>query len=143
MILKVLLNVSWIVSQMLVYKVKVVAYIFDIVAIIIATPYLCFFCNLESHQLKHKRFPVQHCKQFCYCLNQIFILNSLCFQGDSTRALSWVKNSFKIYELFIDCRVSENRKFSYSSNWLHINSGRREEEDSWGGVFQRNMSYQI
>ena len=56
-ILKVLLKLSCMVSQTLVYQVTVAVYISDIVTIIIATPHPFFFHNLELHQLKHKLFP--------------------------------------------------------------------------------------
>ena len=42
-ILKVLLKLSYMVSQTIVYQVTVAAYISDIVTIIMATPHLLFF----------------------------------------------------------------------------------------------------
>ena len=53
----------------------------------------------------------------------IIPINLLCHWSDSTIALSWIENSSKKHELYIDCRVSEIRKLSDPLNWHHINSG--------------------
>ena len=50
-ILKVLLKLSCMVSQTVVYQVTVAAYISDIVKIIIVSPHPLFFRNLELHMI--------------------------------------------------------------------------------------------
>ena len=57
-ILKLILMFNYMVSQMLLHQPMIIAYIFDIITIIIATPYPLFFRNLKSQQLKHKLFPI-------------------------------------------------------------------------------------
>ena len=50
----------------------------------------------------------------------IILINLLCYWSDSTIALSWMKNTSKKYEPYIDCRVSKIRKFSNPLNWYNI-----------------------
>ena len=50
----------------------------------------------------------------------IIPINLFCYCSDSTIALSRIRNTFKKYELYIDCRVSEIRKLSNPLNWHHI-----------------------
>ena len=56
-------------------------------------------------------------------LISIIPINLLCYWSDSIIALSWIKNTYKKYELYIDRRVSEIRKLSNPLNWHHIISG--------------------
>ena len=53
----------------------------------------------------------------------IIPISLLCYWSDSTIALSWIKNTSKKYQLYIDRRVSEIRKNSNPLNWHHIISG--------------------
>ena len=53
----------------------------------------------------------------------IIPINLLCYWSDSTIALSWIKNTSKKYELYIDRHVSKICKLSNPLNWYHITSG--------------------
>ena len=133
MILKVLLKFSCMVLQMLVYQVTVAAYISGIVTIIIATTHPLFFSQSRIAPIKSQTIPhlelrailllAKSMKNIYKGLITIIPMNLLCYWSDSTIALSWVKNTSKKYELYIDCCVSEIRKLSNPLNWHHIISG--------------------
>ena len=53
----------------------------------------------------------------------IIPINLLCYWSDSTIASSWIKNTSKKCELYIDRRVSEIRKLPNPLNWHHVISG--------------------
>ena len=122
MILKVLLKFSCMVLQMLVYQVTVAAYISGIVTIIIATTHPLFFSQSRIAPIKSQTIPhlelrailllAKSMKNIYKGLITIIPINLLCYWSDSTIALSWVKNTSKKYELYIDCCVSEIRKLS-------------------------------
>ena len=121
------------VSQTLVYRVTVAAYNIRYCCNDYSYTTSLVFSQSRTAPIKTETIPrlelqatlllAKSVKNIYESLIPIIPINLLCYWSDSTIALSWIKNTTKNYELYVDCRISEIRKLSNLLNWYHIISG--------------------